>query len=92
MRLGINAGKHYSENLAKLDYETLSDRRIKIAENFAKKILKHPAHRKMFKFDLNSKTRNGKKVIIPMAKTSRYQKSTIPSLGILINQKLTHKI
>ena len=90
--LGNNAGKHYSENLSKLNYETLGDRRMKIAEKFAIKVLKHPAHQKMFKFDLNSKTRNGKKVIIPMTKTSRYQKSTIPSLGILINEKMTHKI
>ena len=90
--LGKNAEKHYNENLAKLDCETLSDRRMQIAENFAKKVLKHPAHRKMFKFDLKSKTRNGKKVIIPKIKTSRYSKSSIPSLGNLINERLSHKI
>ena len=90
--LGGNADKSYNVNLAKLECDTLEDRRLKIAENFAKKVLKHPEHRKMFKFDLNCKTRSGKKVIIPACRTTRYSKSRIPSLGSLINQKLTHKI
>ena len=90
--LGKNADTSYSANLAKLNCETLSDRRSKIAENFAKKTLKHPAHRKMFKIDLNAKTRKGKRIIIPTTKTARYAKSSIPSLGNLINEKLTRYI
>ena len=90
--LGKDADKHYHVNLAKLDCETLLSRRQKVADNFAKKILKHKEHRKMFKFDLNSKTRSGKKVLIPKLKTARYYKSAIPSLGNIINEKFSHKI
>ena len=90
--LGKDADKHYSVNMDKLGCDTLQDRREKIAENFAKKVLKHPAHRTMFKFDLKSKTRSGKKVIIPKSSTARYSNSTVPSLGNIINEKLTHKI
>ena len=90
--LGDNADKSYSANLAKLDCDTLISRRQKIAENFSKKILRHPEHRKMFQFEYKSKTRKGKKVIIPKGKTERYRKSTIPSLAKIINENFSHKI
>ena len=90
--LGKNADKHYSVNLAKLNCDTLEDRRQKIAENFAKKTLKHPEHRKIFNFDVSKKTRSGKKVVIPKFTTERYRNSPIPSLGNIINLKFSHKI
>ena len=78
--------------MAKLDSVPLEERRQTIAENFAKKILKHPAYRKIFAFNEKSNMRSGKKVIVPTTKTARYEKSTIPSLCNIINQKLSHKI
>ena len=90
--LGKDANKHYIVNMDKLGCDRLEDRRDKFAENLAKKVLKHPAHRKMFKFDTQNKTRRGKKVIVPKSSTARYSNSTIPSLGNLINERLRHKI
>ena len=90
--LGKDADKHYSINMDKLSCDTLKDRRDKIAENFAKKVLRHPEHRKMFNFDPENRTRSGKKVIIPKSSSARYQNSTIPALGNIINEKLSHKI
>ena len=90
--LGKDANKHYIVNRDKLGCDTLEDRRDKFAENLAKKVLKHPEHRKMFKLDTNNKTRKGKKMIVPQSSTARYSNSTIPSLGNLINEKLRHKI
>ena len=75
-----------------LNSETLEDRREKIAENFARKILRHPEHRKMFSYSSKNNMRSGRKVIIPKNKTTRYAKTTIPSLGHIINQKLRHRI
>ena len=90
--LGKNAKKEYSHNLTILDSEPLENRRQKIAENFAKKILKNPAHRKMFSFSVKGNMRSGKKVLIPKTRTARYANMTIPSLGKIINEKLRHKI
>ena len=75
-----------------LNLETLDQRRQKIATNFAKKILKHPEHRNMFKIINFNRTRSGKKVVIPICRTTRYEKSAIPSLAKIINEKLSHKI
>ena len=90
--LGKDAHKDYICNLAILNIEPLEERREKIAIKFANKILKHPEHRKMFKFVNSGRTRLGKKVDVPMTKTARYEKSPIPSLAKIINEKLSHKI
>ena len=90
--LGKDAAKHYNENMIKVNCESLEDRRDKISENCAKNFLKHPEHRKMFQFNLKSKTRSGKRVVIPQSRTERYSRSTIPSLGNIINKKLTKYI
>ena len=74
-----------------LNLEPLDERRQKIATSFAKKILKHPEHRKLFQFT-SDRTRSGKKVILPNTKTVRYEKSPVPSLAKIINEKLSHKI
>ena len=68
-----------------LNIETLEDRREKIAKNFVLKVLKHPVHRDIFKFVDNSRTRSSKRVIEPVARTSRYYRSTVPSLARMIN-------
>ena len=90
--LGRNADKDYFVNLSMLDLDTLKDRRDKIAEKFAGKVLKHPQHRKMFQFILSDRTRSGKKILVPWARTQRYARSTVPSLGRLINETLYNKI
>ena len=89
--LGNDAHSDYLCNLAILDIEPLEERRQQIATNLAKKILKHPEHRKMFKFKYD-KTRSKKKVLVPPSRTARYDNSPIPSLARLINLKLSHKI
>ena len=75
-----------------MNLEPLDVRRQRIATNFAKKILKNPEHRKIFKIIDSNKTRMGKKIVVPQCRTARYEKSTIPSLAKLINEKLSHKI
>ena len=89
--LGKNANYSYSHNLALLNSISLEERRQKLALKCAKNILRHPEHRKMFNFTKGN-MRSGKQVIIPTTKTTRYQNSTIPSLGKLINSKLAHRI
>ena len=79
-------------NLAMLELDTMDERRESIALKFAGKLLKHPEHRKMFNFDLSSTTRAGRRVIVPVARTTRYERSTVPALANLMNQKLSHKI
>ena len=88
--LGKDAKKDYLCNLTRLNLETLEDRRLKLAQKFASKILKHPEHRKIFKFNNSDRTRYGNKVIVPTARTARYDKSTIPSLARIINQQSSH--
>ena len=90
--LGKEAKNDYTSNMTLLDATTLEQRRVEIAENFAKKVLKHPEHRKIFEYTNNSKTRLGKRVIVPLCKNARYEKSTIPALAKIINKKFTHKI
>ena len=75
-----------------LGLKTLKDRRDHIAEKFAIKVLKHEDHRKMFQFSESDRTRAGKKVLVPWASTSRYARSTVPSLARMINKKFVNKI
>ena len=90
--LGKKANYSYSDNLAELGSISLEERREKLALKLAKNVLRHPEHRKMFKFSTKSNMRSGKRVIIPKTRTARYEKSTVPSLGKIINSKLAHKI
>ena len=64
----------------------------KLMYKFAKKILKHPVHRNMFEFKKNDGTRFGKKIVVPNYKTARYERTTVPSLALMINENLSHKI
>ena len=90
--LGKVASSDYFCNLAILNIGTLEERRQKIIYKFAKKILKHPVHRNIFEFKQNDGTRSGKKIVVPKCKSARYEKTTIPSLALMINESLSHKI
>ena len=90
--LGKEASNDYLCNLAILNLMPLDERRQQISEKFAKKLLKHPEHRKIFEFTTNKTTRAGRKVVVPKSKTTRYKKSAVPSLANIINEKLAHKI
>ena len=85
----IILGKHASMdsicNQAILNLESLCDRRDKLCTNFAKKTIKHPDHRKMFTWIEGRTTRDGRKVVVPYARTSRYARSSVPSLAQIIN-------
>ena len=83
--LGRNADRDYYCNLAMLSLDTLEDRRLKLSENLARKVLKHPEHRKMFTFSSSDRTRSGKQVYVPWARTQRYARSAVPSLGRINN-------
>ena len=89
--LGKDADKEYLNNIKTLKTEPLEKRRQKLAINFASKILKHPEHRKIFSYK-NDRTRSKKRVVITMTKRARYERTTIPSLAHIINEKLPHKI
>ena len=73
--------------MAILNAIPLEQRRMEIRENFAKKVLKHPEHRNMFQF--NGRT---KKVVVPFCRTARYERTAIPALAKIINDKFGHKI
>ena len=90
--LGKYADQDYFCNLAMLGLDTLKDRREHIAEKFAIKVLKHEDHRKMFQFSESERTRAGKKILVPWARTSRYARSTVPSLARIINEKFVNKL
>ena len=59
--------------MAILSATPLEQRRQEIAHNFAKKILKHPEHRSIFKFTENNKTRSGKRVVVPVTRIAEQQ-------------------
>ena len=83
--LGKYATDDYNTNLSLLDLEKLENRREAICQKFAKKIIKNPVHRNMFEWRKGLNTRAGNKVIVPAAKTVRYDRSSIPSLAGIIN-------
>ena len=89
--LGKHAHKEYFCNLTILELDTLQNRREKLSVKFARQILKHPVHRQIFTTTV-SQTRNGKRIVVPASRTARDEKSTIPSLARLINDKLTRII
>ena len=83
--LGRMATPDYYCNLAMLNLEPLENRRDILCKKFARKTFKHPVHRQMFTIRQGEKTRSGCKVVVPKAKTARYERSTIPSLARIIN-------
>ena len=85
--LGQVATTEYYCNLALLNLDLLSERRVKLCTQFAKKTFKHPQHGKMFTKNDNRTTYLGGKrnVIVPTAKTARYDRSSIPSLARILN-------
>lgn len=84
--LGKHATSNYAQNLSMLNLEPLDERRMKLCNNFAKKTIKHTVHSKMFTLSKRTETRSKPKVIIPSAKTRRYDSSSIPSLARIINK------
>ena len=78
--LGKLATTEYFCNLTLLNLEPLVDRREQLCTKFAKKTIKHPVHRNMFKINPHNN-----KVVVPVARTARYEKSTVPSLARIIN-------
>ena len=83
--LGKFAKSNYAENLALLNLETMAERREKLCKNFAKKSIRHQVHKQMFTWKKGNQTRTKSKVIIPYARTKRYDTSPIPSLSRMIN-------
>ena len=83
--LGKHASVDYHFNLATLNLEPLYDRRENLSKTFARKVIKHPVHKNMFTWNEGRKTREGRKVIVPHAKTKRYERSSVPSLARIIN-------
>ena len=86
--LGKLATTDYYCNLTLLNLEPLVDRRDELCLNFARKIVKHPVHSNLFKKHEASNTRTRRKVIVPVSKTERYNRSSVPSLARIINSKL----
>ena len=84
--LGKRATPSYTSNLDLLKLDRLDIRRDQLCQNFVKKVIKHPEHKKMFTWKERSSTRAGPKVIIPTANTQRYGRSAVPSLARLINK------
>ena len=78
--------KDYKSKLDILGLELLESRREKINNRFAKKTFDHSQHRKMFTLNPKRTTRLCRRVIVPHAKTQRYERSSIPSLAKIINQ------
>ena len=90
------ATPEYYLNLSLLNLDLLSERRTLLSTNFAKKTFKHPVHSKMFVKNTARPSnhsedcrqgcnRGGRKVIEPLAKRVRYEKSAVPSLSRLLN-------
>ena len=76
---------NYNDILQIMGLELLKERRLLLSNEFARKMFKHPEHRKMFTLCEGRVTRAGRKVIVPKAKTKRYQNSSIPSLAEILN-------
>ena len=81
----------YQEALKKLNCDKLSDRRIKLCETFAKKLVKHNQFKNWFNEKSDKKTNNtrSKKVKVKyqevVTRTERYHKSPIPYLTNILN-------
>ena len=47
--------------------------------------MKNPFHKNIFEQNNSHNTRSGNRVVVPKAKTARYDNSAVPSLAKLIN-------
>ena len=83
--LGSLAHSDYQDNLALMGLEKLEHRRNSLSHKFARKVYKHPEHRKMFQLNRGRITRTARRVIVPQTRTARYERSTVPSLAKIIN-------
>ena len=83
--LGRRATPDYSFNLSVLELDRLDERREQLSLKFAKKTIKYPEHRTMFEWKRRDNIRSAPKVIIPNAKTKRYNSSAIQNLARIIN-------
>ena len=83
--LGSTAQPDYQDNLALMGLEKLEKRRNSLSHKFARKVFKHPEHSKMFQINGGRVTRTARRVIVPPARSSRYDRSTIPSLAKILN-------
>ena len=90
--LGKKSRNNYLDNMNILNAVSLKQRRSEIADNFAKKVLKHPEHRNIFQFNSKATTKSGKKVVVPFCRTARYERTAVPALAQIINNKFAHKI
>ena len=85
-------GKQYinfEKSLARLDIETLKDRRESLCLNFAKMCLKNPKTKSMFPKTSKihqMKTRNPEEYQVQNAKTDRLRKSAVIYMQNLLNK------
>ena len=87
--LGQLATVDYFCNLALLNLEPLSDRREMLCKRFARKTVKHPVHSNMFTFvsdkTARRSTKSSRRVVVPAARTVRYERSAVPNLARIVN-------
>ena len=79
----------YKKSLLKLDMENLSDRRIELCLNFAKKCVKNPKTKHMFPENVKKhqmETRMAEKYQVEHANTERFRKSSIIYMQHLLNE------
>ena len=88
--LGHKAFRNYTSNLKKLKLDTLETRRDILVNRFARKIIKHPVHKKMFQLKTRTDTCTPAPIIIPKTKRKRYMNSAIPALSRIIIDKKYH--
>ena len=86
--LGSYSHLSYNSIIDMMGLQLLKERRDLLSKTFAKKMFKHPEHRKMFSLINGERwTITDRKVIVPKAKTKRYENSSIPSLANIINMQ-----
>ena len=80
----------YELALAELNLQTLSERRLMLAERFAKKCVKSEQFNDLFPKNINQNVnlRNTEKYNVKFASTGRLMTSSIPAMQRLLNQAL----
>ena len=90
VRLITNSNKPYEEKLKELQLETLQERREKLSLRFSNKCVKNARTKSMFQENIkdhNMSLRRKEKCSIPLARTVRLKKSSIPSLARHMKKK-----
>ena len=85
-----DAYEHYSSALVKCDLGTLNSRHESRCLDFALKCVKHPVNSRLFpqnERELN--LRQTEKFVVNFARTSTYQKSTIPYCQRMLNKHIS---